>query len=679
MSKNFLTPIGIFTAGGDPTSASEGNMYFNSSSNVLRVFYTSSWHSIVPNTASYGITADYFDFNTAATVSSSYGRLKWNDEDGTLDIGMKGGNVTLQVGQEQLIRVVNKTDTNLLESEYRVVKISSAQGQRPSVVLAKADSDPNSTNTVGLVTENILNNEEGYVTNSGFVREIDTTGSLQGETWSDGNILYLSGASAGYLTNIKPSAPTHTVIVGFVTYAHQNHGKIFVKVDNGYEIDELHNVLISSPTNNQSLLYNSSASVWQNNTLSSVASATISSSATIANHANTASSIAGSLVSGTVASATVATTSGHANTASSINALLLTGTTLPAAIVSSSLTGVGTLANLTVTNTISGRAASATVATHAGTASSIAGSLVTGRVASATFAASVSWFGLTGTASVSSFKVGGDFTVDTNTLFVDSANNKVGIGTIYPASALWVYGNAGIDNGSFSVNYPDGEDSNRVVINGSNGYIGRGLGADVNPSYALHIAGDAFINNGASFNSGIYVVGNGVSNFTGSLTLPNETVYFKRSTTSEGGQFTMERPSTTSLSANIAVDIFSNSFRVFENGGNNRGAFIDFTKQADTAGSEIWTTGNMFSASLNTTISATAGVYGISVSPGTRLTGCIITNRSGGAVNRVHSAQVNVALNGTTASNGFVRGYVETNGGAAVAAAGNVFLYYIAW
>jgi hypothetical protein len=598
MSKNFLTPIGIFTAGGDPPSASNGNMYFNSSSNVLRVFYTSSWHSIVPNTASYGITADYFDFNTAATVSSSYGRLKWNDTDGTLDIGMKGGNVVLQVGQEQLVRIVNKTGADLLESEYRVVKLSSAQGQRPSVILAKADSDPNSTNTVGLVTENIDNNQEGFVTTSGFVREIDTTGSLQGETWSDGNILYLSGASAGYLTNIKPSAPTHTVIVGFVTYAHQNHGKIFVKVDNGYEIDELHNVLISSPTNNQSLLYNSSASVWQNNTLSSVASATISSSATIANHANTASSIAGSLVSG--------------------------------------------------------------------------------RVASATFAASVSWSGLTGTASVSSFKVGGDFTVDTNTLFVDSANNKVGIGTIYPASALWVYGNAGIDNGSFSVNYPDGEDSNRVVINGSNGYIGRGLGADVNPSYALHIAGDAFINNGASFNSGIYVVGNGVSNFTGSLTLPVETVYFKRSTASEGGQFTMERPPTTSLSANIAVDIFSNSFRIFENGGNARGAFLDLTKQGINASSEIWTTGNMFSASLNTTISATAGVYGISVSPGTRLTGCIITNRSAGTVSRTHNAQVNVALNGSTASNGFVRGYVTDSTGA-IGAGGNVFLYYIAW
>lgn len=95
--------------------------------------------------------------------------------------------------------------------------------------------------------------------------------------------------------------------------------------------------------------------------------------------------------------------------------------------------------------------------------------------------------------------------------------------------------------------------------------------------------------------------------------------------------------------------------------------------------SPVWTTGNMSASALNTTISATAGIYGFPVFPGTALNGCIITNRSGGTVNRVHSAQVNVALNGTTASNGFVRGYVETNGGAAVSAAGNVFIYYIAW
>ena len=207
---------------------------------------------------------EYIDFDITPAVGPVEGRLLWNDTDGTLDLGVKGGNVTLQIGQEQLIRVVNKTGTNLLEANYQCVKISGAQGQRPKVGLALGDNDLNSADTIGLVTESILNNQEGFVTTSGIVRNINTTGSLQGETWNDGDVLYLSGTTAGRLTNIKPSAPTHTVIAGFVVYAHANNGKIYVKVDNGYELDELHNVNITSVANNNVLRYNSTFSVWEN-------------------------------------------------------------------------------------------------------------------------------------------------------------------------------------------------------------------------------------------------------------------------------------------------------------------------------------------------------------------------------------------------------------------------------
>lgn len=195
---------------------------------------------------------DYIDFDTDYVATQPFaGRLSWNDTDGTLDLGLKGGNVTLQVGQEEVIRVVNKTGANLLESQYRVVRIRSvaeggAQGQRLAVVLAQADNDANSATTIGIVTENISVNQEGYITTFGKVRGIDTTGTLQGETWVDGDMLYLSPDTPGYITNVKPQAPQHTVILGYVVYAHQNQGSIFVKVDNGYEIDELHNVRIAS-------------------------------------------------------------------------------------------------------------------------------------------------------------------------------------------------------------------------------------------------------------------------------------------------------------------------------------------------------------------------------------------------------------------------------------------------
>ena len=206
------------------------------------------------------------DFNTGATVTGAVGRLKWNDTEGTLDLGLKGGNVTLQVGQENVARVVNKTVPNidLLESNYQVVYVSGAAGQRLGVKLAQANSDITSAGTLGVVTETILKNQEGFITTFGRVNEINTTGSLQGETWNDGDVLYLSPTTAGKLTNVKPVAPQHLISVGYVEYAHAIHGKIFVKVDNGYELEELHNVQITgTPKGGSVLEYNQSLGVWK--------------------------------------------------------------------------------------------------------------------------------------------------------------------------------------------------------------------------------------------------------------------------------------------------------------------------------------------------------------------------------------------------------------------------------
>ena len=101
----------------------------------------------------------------------------------------------------------------------------------------------------------------------GAVRGINTTGSLQSETWVDGDVLYLSPTVEGGLTNVKPETPAHMVVVGFVEYAHAINGKIYVKVDNGYEISELHDVLISNPLDNQLLQYNETEGYWENKTL----------------------------------------------------------------------------------------------------------------------------------------------------------------------------------------------------------------------------------------------------------------------------------------------------------------------------------------------------------------------------------------------------------------------------
>ena len=222
------------------------------------------------NLGEFGLQTGNIEFDlTPTNVPTNVGSMLWNDTAGTLDLKLKGGNVTLQIGQETVIRVVNKTATNitLLEGNYQAVRVTGAQGQRPKVDLALANSDLNSATTLGLVTETILNNQEGFVNTSGEVNSINTTGSLQGETWIDGDLLYLSGIVAGQITNIKPIAPIHTVIIGFVEYTHAINGKIFVKVNNGYELEELHNVSAISPNNNEGLFYDTPTLLWKPKTV----------------------------------------------------------------------------------------------------------------------------------------------------------------------------------------------------------------------------------------------------------------------------------------------------------------------------------------------------------------------------------------------------------------------------
>ena len=212
------------------------------------------------------LNTDKIDFNLATTDTAGVGQIIWNDEDGTLDLGLKGGNVTLQVGQEEVVRVVNKTGGNLLEAEYKAVRIRTkaeggAQGQRLAVVLAQADTGANHSGIIGLVTENIDNNQEGFITTFGYVRNINTTGNLQLESWSDGDALWLSETNPGGLTNIEPS--NHPVQIGWVTYSNANNGKIFVKVQEGVdELHELHDVTITSEEKGDTLEYDGSK--WVN-------------------------------------------------------------------------------------------------------------------------------------------------------------------------------------------------------------------------------------------------------------------------------------------------------------------------------------------------------------------------------------------------------------------------------
>jgi len=215
----------------------------------------------------YELKAGQVTLDTSPTGTAAVATTRWNNTIGSTETTLKGGSVVLKNGVDLVARVVNKVtpNTTLTKAAYQAVRISGAQGQRLAVAYAQANNDNNSADTIGIVCETIATNQEGFILTVGQLEEINTTGSLQGETWADGDVLYLSPTTAGRLTNIKPTGATgHIVVMGYVEYAHAVHGKIYVKIMNGWELDELHNVYINSPANRDVLAYNISTQLWEN-------------------------------------------------------------------------------------------------------------------------------------------------------------------------------------------------------------------------------------------------------------------------------------------------------------------------------------------------------------------------------------------------------------------------------
>jgi nitrogen fixation protein len=219
----------------------------------------------------YGIKAGQIDLDTSPTGTATVGTTRWNDTIGSIETTLKGGNVILKNGVDLVARIVNKVspNTTLTKAAYQAVKVSGAQGQRLGVSLAQANNDNNSADTLGIVIETITTNQEGFIMTVGTLEGINTTGSLQSETWADGDVLYLSPTTAGRITNIKPVAPNHIIVIGYVEYAHSNNGKIYVKIMNGWELGELHDVDTSesksTPIDADNLLLQDSAdlSIWK--------------------------------------------------------------------------------------------------------------------------------------------------------------------------------------------------------------------------------------------------------------------------------------------------------------------------------------------------------------------------------------------------------------------------------
>jgi hypothetical protein len=214
---------------------------------------------------------DFVRFDTTPeTVPTTPGTVFWDSAENaqTLSVTMAGtAGTTLQLGQEQYYRV--KASSAI--SDGQVVAFNGAQGNSGLMLGVPAAGIPvNRPELIlGIATESIANNATGYVTQFGLVRNINTTGTPQGEDWNDGDTLYYNPLTVGGLTKVRPITPNPMVVIGNVINSATN-GSIFVRVHHGSTLGYSDgNVQITNPQQGDALIYNSSSQRWENAQVSS--------------------------------------------------------------------------------------------------------------------------------------------------------------------------------------------------------------------------------------------------------------------------------------------------------------------------------------------------------------------------------------------------------------------------
>lgn len=171
------------------------------------------------------ILVESLDFSQTAAPKEKNGRLWWNNDFETLNIGHNGG-VVQQVGQEQFMYVENATGSTINNGE--VVGFSGVSG---NIRITKyvADGSMSELYFIGVATQDIPNGTTGMVTLYGRVNDIDTTGTPVSETWASGDILYASTTTAGKFTKVRPTAPNAVIVVAAVLSVSSTAGSIMVR------------------------------------------------------------------------------------------------------------------------------------------------------------------------------------------------------------------------------------------------------------------------------------------------------------------------------------------------------------------------------------------------------------------------------------------------------------------
>lgn len=216
------------------------------------------------NKVSKVTSIDSLQFSLSPVTGPGAGLISYNGATGALAYKLNSSNVQSEIGETLHALVHNAEAVTITKGQ--AVYLYQASGNKASVKLAFNTSDATSAKTFGLAAENIPAGNNGFVICQGVLDGLNTG------MFSAGDTLYL-GATAGSYTATKPYAPNHLVYIGIVERANAGNGQIYVRTQNGYELDEIHDVdLISTPpVNNDVLTYvTGSPNLWRPRSVSSL-------------------------------------------------------------------------------------------------------------------------------------------------------------------------------------------------------------------------------------------------------------------------------------------------------------------------------------------------------------------------------------------------------------------------
>ena len=276
------------------------------------------------------------------------GELAINTDDGNVYTKLDDGSVTNISSKSNKLtsRVRNETGSTI--AAFKAVYISGASSNKALVTLAQANSESTSSKTFGVTTASISTNQNGEVVCVGLLEKVDTSAYVAG------NQLWLSSTTAGDLTTTPPTAPNHAVFIGTVIYSHANNGKVEIRIQNGYELAELHNVSITSVADKDIIAYNSATGLYQNRTASNLglaplASPTFTGTVTIPSGASISgfAPLASPTFTGTPAAPTA--TAGTNTTQVATTAFVTTAVSTKANLASPTFTGTPAAPTATIT------------------------------------------------------------------------------------------------------------------------------------------------------------------------------------------------------------------------------------------------------------------------------------------------------------------------------------------